>query len=155
MTFTFERVAQSLADYLAPHFPGTTFYEDPNQQGSGPPCMFLQQRSGSLKERLNGYCQRGVKLDLVYMENYNLPDAHRRCLSAAERLDRLMGKFPYSHKDETALLHTYGREWSIDQNELHYKFEVRVRNFMPTQTIPMMKMDLEEQVNHEKRRGYQ
>ncbi len=37
MTFTVSDVAKSLADYLSPHFPGVTFYEDPNQQGSAPP----------------------------------------------------------------------------------------------------------------------
>ena len=47
MTFSISRVAASLAGYLAPSFPGVTFYEDPNQQGSEPPMMFLQQRQGT------------------------------------------------------------------------------------------------------------
>ena len=44
MNFTVSTIAKSLADYLAPNFPGVTFYEDPNQQGSRSPMLFLQQR---------------------------------------------------------------------------------------------------------------
>ena len=44
MNLTVTTIAKSLADYLAPCFPSVAFYEDPNQQGSIPPCMFLQTR---------------------------------------------------------------------------------------------------------------
>ena len=42
MNLTVTTIAKSLADYLAPCFPSVAFYEDPNQQGSRTPCMFLQ-----------------------------------------------------------------------------------------------------------------
>lgn len=148
MTFTLQAIARSLANYLAPHFNGVAFYEDPNQQGSGIPCMFLQQRSGKSDERLSGYCQRDIRLDLTYLEDYNLPDLHRRYLAAAEKLDELMKIIPYAHGKETALLHTYRREWRIDLDGLHYNFELRVRNYVPAPKRPMMKMNLEEQVNY-------
>ena len=44
MNLTVSTISKSLADYLAPSFPGVTFYEDPNQQGTTPPCLCLQQR---------------------------------------------------------------------------------------------------------------
>ena len=44
MNLTVTTIAKSLADYLAPCFPSVAFYEDPNQQGSRTPCMFLQTR---------------------------------------------------------------------------------------------------------------
>ena len=49
MNFTVSTISKSLADYLAPSFPGVTFYEDPNQQGSKPPMMFLQTRTNRLE----------------------------------------------------------------------------------------------------------
>ena len=56
MNFTISTIAKSLADYLTPLFPGVTFYEDPNQQDSKPPMMFLQQRYAHIEPRRNnGY----------------------------------------------------------------------------------------------------
>ena len=49
MNFTVSTIAASLADYLAAVLPGVTMYEDPNQQGSKPPMMFLQQRFSFLE----------------------------------------------------------------------------------------------------------
>lgn len=153
MIFTLTEAARSLADYLAPHFPQTAFYEDPSQQGGAFPCMFLQQRSGGAQGRLNGYRQRRVKLDLVYLEDYNLPDLHRRYLSAAERLEGLMDKIPYSSGGETALLHTYEREWDMDADALHYRFQLRLRDVAASGGTPMMKMDMKERIKDGERNG--
>ena len=153
MTFTLPELAKSLADYLAPYFPPTAFYEDPSQQGGAFPCAFLQQRSGGVQGRLNGCRQRRVRLDLVYLEDYNLPDLHRRYLSAAERLDGLMDKIPYISGGETALLHTYEREWSVDADALHYKFELRPRDVAAGGGTPMMKMNMEERIKDGEGKG--
>ena len=67
MNFTISTIAKSLAGYLAPSFPGVTFYEDPNQQDSKPPMMFLQQRYAHIEPRRNnGYYLRRIGLDLTY-----------------------------------------------------------------------------------------
>lgn len=61
MNFTISTVAKSLADYLAPYFPDVTFYEDPNQQGSKPPCLFLQQRYANTQNiRRGGICGKSA-----------------------------------------------------------------------------------------------
>ena len=65
MTFTIQTIARSLADYLAPHLPGVSFYEDPNQQGSEMPCAFLQQRFSYLTLRTGGRWLRRIGLDLT------------------------------------------------------------------------------------------
>lgn len=44
MIYANSNLATSLAAYLAPYFPGVMFYPGPNQQGTLPPCMFLQER---------------------------------------------------------------------------------------------------------------
>ncbi len=126
MIFTVSSVARSLADYLAPSFPGVTFYEGPNQQGSETPCMFLQQRYGRIKKRQAGRWLRTVGLDLAYLEDCNLPNLQQRCEAAAEVLDQVLETFPYSDGEGTTLLRTYDREWNTGGGDLHYKFELRV-----------------------------
>lgn len=152
MTFTVSTIAKSLADYLAPVLPGVAMYEDPNQQGSQPPCMFLQVRYGRLTKEMSGYWVRRLGLDLVYLLDYNLPDLQQRYQAAGEALDLALETFPYSDGAAGAdptLLRTYDREWNIDLDELHYKFELRERVTIPEAAVKMQTMDLNEEVKHD------
>ena len=133
MNFTITTVARSLADYLAPVLPGVTFYEDPNQQDSAMPCAFLQQRYAYLELRTGGRWLRRIGLDLTYLEDYNLTDL-------------VLETFPYTDGADTTLLRTYDREWRIDADALHYKFELRVFVFLPEAFNPMERMDYQEEV---------
>lgn len=146
MNFTITTVARSLADYLAPVLPGVTFYEDPNQQDSVMPCAFLQQRYAYLELRTGGRWLRRIGLDLTYLEDYNLADLQRRYQQTAEVLDLVMETFPYSDGEDRTLLRTYGREWRIDADALHYKFELRVFVSLPEAFTPMERMDYQEEV---------
>ena len=142
MNFTISTIAKSLAD-----FPGVTFYEDPNQQDSKPPMMFLQQRYAHIEPRRNnGYYLRRIGLDLTYLVDYNLPDLQQQYQQAAEQLDLRMETFPYSDGTDTALLRTYEREWRIDLDALHYKFELRVWVTIPEDSVKMETMDYDERL---------
>lgn len=147
MNFTISTIAKSLADYLTPSFPGVTFYEDPNQQDSKPPMMFLQQRYAHIEPRRNnGYYLRRIGLDLTYLLDYNLPNMQQLYQQAAERLDLLMETFPYLDGTDTTLLRTYDREWRIDLDVLHYKFELQVFVEIQETAMKMQTMDYNEEV---------
>ena len=148
MNFTISTIASSLAAYLAPTMPGVTMHEDPNQQGTHPPCMFLQQRYSYTKLRQNGRWLRQIGLDLTYLEDYNLPNMQQLYQAAAEALDLVMETFPYSDgtTEGTTLLRTYNREWRIDLDALHYKFELQVWVTLPETATPMQTMDYNAEV---------
>lgn len=137
MNFTLNTLAASLADYLAPFLPDVQMLEDPAQQGVEPPCMFLQQRSSSIKPCPGGQWQRTIKLDLTYLLDCNLPDLRRQYNAAAEVLDYCMGTFSYSDGAEKALLHTYDRQADVDDDGLHYKFELRIIVEKPVESAKM------------------
>lgn len=152
MNFTVSTIAKSLADYLAPVLPGVTFYEDPNQQGSKPPCLFLQQRYSRLQLETGGYWLRTIGLDLTYLADYNLPNLQQLYQSAGEALDLVMETFPYSDGTSpgTALFRTYDREWTVDLDAMHYKFELRERITLPEPFTPMQTMDYDERLKDER-----
>lgn len=139
MNFTVDTIAQSLSAYLAPVFSGVAFYEDPNQQGTETPCMFLQQRYAKVKLQTGGRFLRTIGVDLTYLEDYNLPDLQRRYQRAAEKLDLVMETFPYNDNgtEGATLLRTYDRNWQIDDDGLHYKFEVRALVELPEEAVKM------------------
>lgn len=149
MTFTIQTVARSLADYLSPVLPGVTFYEDPNQQGSEMPCAFLQQRYAYIELRPGRRWLRRIGLDLTCLEDYHLPGLQRRYQAAAEALDLVLETFPYSDGQERALLRTYEREWRIDADALHYKFELQVFVSRPEVQALMEHMDYHGEVRDE------
>lgn len=146
MNFTVSTISKSLAGYLAPFFPGVTLYEDPNQQDSCPPMMFLQTRTNRLELETGGFWRRIMGLDLVYLLEYNLPNLQQLYQAAGETLDLVMETFPYTDgiTDGTALLRTYDRSWNVDLDALHYKFELRERVTLPEDFNPMQTMDYHE-----------
>lgn len=148
MNFTISTIAQSLAAYLAPSFPGVTFYENPNQQGTDAPCMFLQQRYSYIKVKTSNRFLRTIGLDLTYLEDYNLPNMQQLYQTTAEALDEVMETFPYTDDttEGTELLRTYEREWRIDLDGMHYKFELQVWVDVPPTGTPMESMSYQEAV---------
>lgn len=154
MKFTVSTIAQSLSAYLAPAFPGVTFYEDPNQQGTITPCMFLQQRYSYIKLRQGGRWLRQIGLDITYLVDYNLPNMQQLYQAAAEQLDQVMETFPYTDGTtngtgdlQTTLIRTYDREWRIDLDGMHYKFELQVWVTNEDDGTPMQTMGLTQEVD--------
>lgn len=148
MNFTVSTIAESLAAYLSPLFPGVTFYENPNQQGTNPPCMFLQQRYSFMKRRTSGQWLRTIGLDLTYLEDYNLPNMQQLYQAAAEALEIVMDAFPYSDGASTTTVLTYDRDSRIDLDAMHYKFELRVIVELPETETPMQTMTYNEEVTN-------
>lgn len=148
MNFTVSTIAASLAAYLSPLFPGVTFYENPNQQGTNPPCMFLQQRYSYMKRRTSGQWLRTIGLDLTYLEAYNLPNMQQLYQAAAETLEIAMDAFPYSDGTNTTTVLTYDRDSRIDLDAMHYKFELRVIVELPETETPMQTMTYNEEVTN-------
>ena len=146
MNFELSQIAVSLAAYLAPVLPGVVWYEDPNQQGTQTPCAFLQQRYSTITLKQAGYYYQTIGIDLTYLEEYNLPNLQQLYEQAAGALDQVMETFPYQDGEETALLRTYDRSWSIDLDALHYKFESRVWVSLPQTVVPMQSMDYTEAI---------
>lgn len=149
MNFTIMTLAKSLADYLAPYFPGVAFYEDPNQQGTKCPCLFLQVRYNYLTRETGGYWLRRLGLDLTYLADYNLPNLQSLYQQAGEQLDLVMDSFPYSDGEESSRVFTHEREWRVDLDALHYQFELLERVTLPEDFNPIQTMDYHQEVRDE------
>jgi len=148
MNFTVTTLARSLAEYLAPILPGVQMLEDPAQQGVEPPCMFIQQRGSDIKPYPGGRWLRTIRLDLTYLLDYNLTDLRQQYNKAAEALDFCMETFSYSDGTEAEkLLHAYERSADIDDDGLHYKFELRVFVEKPVDAVKMQTQTVNQKVD--------
>ena len=148
MTFTIANLADSLATHLATVLPGVTFYEDPNQQGTKCPCAFIQLISSEVALRRQKYLLRTLRLDLTYLEDYNLPDLQRRYQAVSEVLDLNMETFAYTDGDDSAIMRTKNRQAQIDLDGLHYKFDMDVW-LSPAEDAALMRtLELEMEVTY-------
>lgn len=128
MTVTMQALTRSLADYLAPYLPGMTFYDNPNQQGSRMPALFLQRTKAKIMGKTGGRFLRELGLDLVCLIDYNQVDMDSQYTRVADVLDEQLDTFPYRAGvgSGSALLRTYGRDWYIRDDALHYKFDLKL-----------------------------
>ena len=128
MIFTIQAISGSLASYLAPALPGVTFYDNPNQQGTKTPAVFLRRTNARITKKMGERFLRTLGLDLVYLEEFNQVGMEDRYTAAADILDQMLETIPYTSEEgaETALLRTYERKWDIIDGDLHYKFNLKV-----------------------------
>lgn len=121
-------LTRSLADHLAPFLPGVTFYDNPNQQGTKLPAMFLQRTRSKIDLKAGGRFLRRLGLDLVCLVDYNQVDMDDQYTRAADVLDERLETFPYSGGEggQSVLLRTHERSWSIQDDALHYKFDLKI-----------------------------
>lgn len=128
MTFTIQALSQSLADYLAPELPGMTFYDNRHQQGTQTPAVFVQRTKSKITKKLGGRFLRQLGLDLVCLVDYNQVDMDDQYIHMAGVMDETLDTFPYRNREsgESTWLRTYERNWYIDGDALHYKFDLKI-----------------------------
>jgi len=132
-------ITSALADFLVFNFPGAPVYNNPNQQKTDLPAWFINFIPGSsITGQVGNRYMRSLHIDLVYLEEYNLPDLYDRYLTVAERLDETLEYFIYSYNDVKYLLHTCDRTWRVSLADLHYEFKMDIRVSLSKPPEPLM-----------------
>lgn len=140
--FTLSLVNEAIALAVSKALPGVTVYDNPNQQGTRLPALFLTYRGEQRTEnQLGGRRLRKLRYDLCYLERKNIPDAGDRFRRAAEALDEGMDTIPYA---DGRPLHTARRSWAQEGDELHYHFDLTARVVLPDESRPIKELDLKE-----------
>ena len=138
MTYTIEDLVKCIASQLVGVFPDIPVYASPNQQGTSYPCFFVFLMPSSILDEIDGFHKRDLAFDVVYVQARNTPDAYMQINGVADTLDEIFDHVTYlSPEGDTVPLHTHERTWSIEDQELHYKFHVKQRVSLSVTRIPM------------------
>ena len=86
-----------------------------------------------------------IPFEMNALSAHRTPDEVEQ-FAKGEMLDLRMETFPYSDGTDAGLLRTYDREWRIDLDALHYKFELRVWVTIPEDGVKMETMDYDERL---------
>ena len=148
MTYTINNLIKSVAGVLAASFPDVPIHDSPTQQKSGYPCFYVFLRPSDIRDQLSARDMRNVSLDVVYVQERNTPDANAELYGIADTLDELLDVVPYSDGsgEDPVPLHTHERDYSIEDQELHYRLRISQRVSKPVEHIPMQTEETDVQV---------
>jgi hypothetical protein len=141
-------ISSALADFLTARFPAATVYDNPNQQNTVIPAWFINYMpDASITKQIDGRYNRKFNIDLVFLEDYNLPGLYDIYRNAAEVLDESLELFSFEQNGETYWLRTYERNWTADLSALHYKFRLEMRVSQYSDSVKMQEIqELSEDV---------
>ena len=141
MTFTIANLMDSIAGVLKTGYPDCPVYLGPNQQGTDYPCFFIFLMPSTIMDEPGGRYFRDLGLDVVYVQERNAVGGNKEIQAVQEYLDEHLLLFDYSDGAGTVPLHTYERQASTEDQELHYKFHIRQRVSLPTEPNPMQLLE--------------
>lgn len=143
MTFTISNLINSIAGVLKGQYPSYPVYISPNQQGTEYPCFFIFLMPSEVsKEVGEAMYLRDLGLDIVFVQQRNIPNGYAEIQAIQDFLDYSLELFEYSDgSGETALIRTYERTASTEDEELHYKLHIKQRGSIPRDSILMQEME--------------
>ena len=137
MIYTLENLIQSIAAQLKTVYPALPVYDTFTLQGNEYPCFFVFLMPSNISDQIDGVDKREIFFDVVYVQQRNITNAYADLYSVADTLDELLDVVNYTADGETVPLHTHERNYSIDDQELHYKFKIIARVSRPYTPNPM------------------
>lgn len=140
MIYSIPNLINSIASMLADRF-NLPVYASPNQQGTRYPCFFVFLRPSRTADQIDRIEKRDIFFDVVYVQARNQPDAYSDIYEKADGLDELFDMVQYFDNGLTVPLHTHEREYSIEDQELHYKFKIIARVSRPVEHDPMIVLE--------------
>lgn len=148
MIFTLENVINSIADQLAAIFPdggGGCLYPIRRSPADDTeyPCFFIFLMNPSIDDQLSEYQKRETGLDIVFVQQRNIPDQNAGILAVLESLDEGFDMLQYTDGETTVPLHFIERNATIEDQELHYKVTIKQRVSLPKSPIYMQVMEEE------------
>ena len=142
MTFTIPNIINGIGSLLEEKYPQYPVHDSPNRQGSSFPCFFIFLMPSTSEDEVGSRYLRDLGIDIVFVQERNVVDQNAQIYEIAEFLDESLDMLLYSDgSGQTALIHTFERQWQIEDQELHYQFHIRQRVKLPEARNPMTEME--------------
>lgn len=137
MIYSIDNLIESIAAQLKTVYPDLPVYDSYTLQGCKYPCFFVFLMPSNISDQIDGVDKREIYFDVVFVQERNAPNAYGTLYNIADSLDELLDVVNYTADGETVPLHTHERNYSIDDQELHYKIKIIARVSRPYTPNPM------------------
>ena len=132
MTYTLQTVVEAIAEALSPlKYP---VFASAVQQDVDVPCFFISLMPSTSVEQIDERNLTTMYFDVVFLQRPDIPNATDAIF---EVIDFLNENFEFitltdsTAGEETALIHTYERQYHLEDMDLHYQFNVQLRGAYP------------------------
>lgn len=143
MIYSIGQVISSVALMLGTEWPGVPVYGSPTA-ATHFPCFFVFLMPSTTADQIDKVDRRDISLDVVYVQQRDLPDAEAALWEIADRLDQILDVVWYTdgtEGTEMIPLHTQDRTYSIEDQELHYKLRIPARVYQLVAEVLMQTME--------------
>lgn len=131
MTYKIKNLIESIAAQLKSVWTDLPVYDSYTIQGAAFPCFFVFLMPSNISDQIDRIDKREIFFDIVYVQDRNAPNAYGTLYDVADRLDDLLDIINYHADGEIVPLHTHERNYSIEDQELHYKIKIIARVSRP------------------------
>ena len=144
MTFTLDALVDSIAGILKAGFPSMPVYTSANQQGTKYPCFFVFEMPSNIYPEMNDRNRREIALDIIYVQQRNIPNARADVRNVIDYLDENTETFTFTDpENNSCALRCFARAWSYEDQELHYKVTVKALVSRTREEVLMQTMEEE------------
>lgn len=149
MIFTLEALINSVAGVIKAGYPTMNVYGSATQQGAEYPCFFVQEIPSNLYPEINDRNRREIALDIIYVQERDIPNAREDMRGVIDFLDYNLDTFAYTEPaaegetPETCYLRAFSHAWSYEDQELHYKITVKALVGRERTEVKMQEMEEE------------
>ncbi len=137
MTFTLTNLLYSIAAMLDTQFPDLPVYINTNQQGTQFPCFFVFVMDPTIKDEIDRRRMRRIGLDIVYIQQRNVPNIDSNNVAMQDALDELFDMITYTDGETSTAIHCYENAGHVTDDDLHYQFYIDARVSTPIAENPM------------------
>lgn len=128
MIYKLSNVIDSIAGVLT-HF-GYPIYASQTQQGVDTPCFFISLMPSNSRGEVYDRYFNSLSLDIVFIQEPNITNATDQIYEVIDYLDENLEMFTYTADEESCLLHTYDRNFHLEDMILHYQITIKTRTYV-------------------------
>lgn len=149
MIYTLSHLIDSIAGVLVPL--GYPIYASQTQQGVETPCFFITLMPSDISGETFGRYLNSVSLDIVFLQEPNIPNATDQIYSVLDFLNENLDMFVYSDGTDSGYLRCLDRNYHLEEMDLHYQITVKTRTYVDVNE-PLL-LHLEDLTYEIKKRG--
>ena len=148
MTYTIQSVVEAIAGKLSDlNYP---IYASAVQQDVDLPCFFISLMPSTSESQVDERNLTTLFVDVVFLQRPDIPDATDLIFSVIQHLNEKLEFITLTDGEgstaEEAPIHTYDRQYHLENMDLHYQFNLKLRGHLPKDVNLLKAL---EEINYE------
>ena len=142
MNYSVEAILEGLAGVLA-ESGYENIYISNRQQGVQTPCFFISLMPSTSEDEVDGRYFNDLGLDIVFLQDTNEINMMDNVYSVLAYLDENLATIPYKDSEDAdpIPLHTYNREYHMEDMDLHYQLHFKNRMHIAKTSVLMASLE--------------